>query len=65
VVGFGLRMSRIAAKDSFAATRLVSPNHQPRPVAVATFCRRYAAGMRQVCYCPNMGSAAEAEKEGR
>src|SRR5438552_11497259 len=37
------RMSRIAAEDSFAATRLCRTRHQPRPLAVATFFLRYAA----------------------
>src|SRR5262252_5081777 len=37
-------MSHVVAKESFAATRLIVRRRpQPRPSAVARFCRRYAA----------------------
>src|SRR5262245_35109418 len=43
------RMSRVAAKESSAATRLIFRQiPSPRPSAVATFFRRYAAEERVV-----------------
>jgi hypothetical protein len=46
VVYVAIDMSRVAAEDSFAATRLVDcMQTKPRPSAVATIYRRYAAGL--------------------